>query len=99
MMDESGITSQCWSVLEAVPNEHFVWTTALGPGHTPNPEPEGGFHCTDILEFSPASSAGSTSGGSTSGTLYRVEGRHATQASADQHAAMGFEVGRGLSLD
>ena len=99
MMDESGITSQCWSVHEAVPNKHFVSTIALGPGCTPNPEPEGGFQFTDMLEFFPASSAGSTSGGSTSGTLYRAEGRHATQASANRHAAMAFEVGWGLSLD
>lgn len=51
MMDESGITSQCWSVHEAVPNKHFVSTIALGPGCTPNPEPEGGFQFTDMLEF------------------------------------------------
>ena len=86
-------------VLEAVPNERFVWTTALGPGYTPNPQPEGGFHFTGILEFLPVSSAGATSGGSSSGTLYRATGRHATQESADQHAAMGFEVGWGLALD
>ncbi|MFM8266355.1 MAG: SRPBCC domain-containing protein, partial [Acidimicrobiia bacterium] len=30
-------------VLDAVPNERFVWTTALGPGYTPNAVPEGGF--------------------------------------------------------
>ena len=86
-------------VLEAVPNERFVWTTALGAGYTPNPEPEGGFHFTGILEFLSASSGESTSGGSASGTLYRATGRHSTQASADQHAAMGFEVGWGMALD
>jgi uncharacterized protein YndB with AHSA1/START domain len=37
--------------------------------------------------------------GGTGGTLYRATGRHATQADADQHAAMGFEVGWGLALD
>ena len=33
-------------VLDAVPNERFVWTTALGPGYTPNAVPDGGFHFT-----------------------------------------------------
>ena len=91
-------------VLEAVPNERFVWTTALGPGFVPNAVEEGGFHFTGILEFLPvdgvagrgATSTGGTNGG---GTLYRATGRHATQESADQHAAMGFEVGWGLALD
>ena len=81
-------------VLDAVPNERFVWTTALGPGYTPNTVQDGGFHFTGILEFlAPPSDAPRGS------TLYRATGRHATQASADQHAAMGFEVGWGLALD
>jgi len=58
----------------------------------PNVLEEGGFHFTGILEFLPAEAA-------SSGTLYRATGRHATQADADQHAAMGFEVGWGLALD
>jgi uncharacterized protein YndB with AHSA1/START domain len=66
-----------------------VWTSALGPGYQPNPVAEGGFHFTGILEFEPVDG----------GTLYRATGRHATQADADQHAAMGFEVGWGLALD
>jgi uncharacterized protein YndB with AHSA1/START domain len=91
-------------VLEAVPNRRFVWTTALGPGFVPNAPVEGGFHFTGILEFLPVdgnlgSSAASTGGTSGGGTLYRATGRHATQAEADQHAAMGFEVGWGLALD
>lgn len=76
-------------VLEAVPNERFVWTTALGPGYRPNPVPEGGFHFTAVIEFE----------ASTNGTVYRATGRHATKADADAHAAMGFEVGWGLALD
>ena len=89
-------------VLEAVPNRRFVWTTALGPGYQPNPVEEGGFHFTGILEFEPIAggamgAAGGT--GATGGTLYRATGRHATRADADQHAAMGFEVGWGLALD
>ena len=76
-------------VLEAVPNRRFVWTTALGPGYRPNPVAEGGFHFTGILEFEPVDG----------GALYRATGRHSTQADADQHAAMGFEVGWGLALD
>jgi uncharacterized protein YndB with AHSA1/START domain len=92
-------------VLEAIPNRRFVWTTALGPGYRPNPAAEGGFHFTGILEFEPVdgaatgSGAASASGTSAGGTLYRATGRHATQADADQHAAMGFEVGWGLALD
>ena len=79
-------------VLEAIPHRRFVWTSALGPGYVPNVLEEGGFHFTGILEFLPADAA-------SSGTLYRATGRHATQADADQHAAMGFEVGWGLALD
>jgi uncharacterized protein YndB with AHSA1/START domain len=95
-------------VLEAIPHRRFVWTSALGPGYVPNVLEEGGFHFTGILEFLPADAAssgasGGTSGGSSDGasggTLYRATGRHATQADADQHAAMGFEVGWGLALD
>jgi uncharacterized protein YndB with AHSA1/START domain len=62
----------------------------------PNVLEEGGFHFTGILEFLPADAASS---GASRGTLYRATGRHATQADADQHAAMGFEVGWGLALD
>jgi uncharacterized protein YndB with AHSA1/START domain len=86
-------------VLEAVPNRRFVWTTALGPGYQPNPVEEGGFHFTGILEFEPVAGGAMGAGGGTGGTLYRATGRHATQADADQHAAMGFEVGWGLALD
>ena len=76
-------------VLEAVPNKRFVWTSALGPNFRPNPAPEGGFHFTGMVEFETVSG----------GTLYRATVRHTTQADADQHAAMGFEVGWGLALD
>ena len=90
-------------VLEAVPNERFVWTTALGPGFRPNAVPEGGFHFTGIIELLPASAAGgpatANAAGASSGTLYRATGRHATRADAEQHAAMGFEVGWGMALD
>jgi uncharacterized protein YndB with AHSA1/START domain len=86
-------------VLEAVPNRRFVWTTALGPGYQPNPVEEGGFHFTGILEFEPVAGGAMGAAGGTGGTLYRATGRHATQADADQHAAMGFEVGWGLALD
>ena len=86
-------------LLEAVPNRRFVWTTALGPGYQPNPVEEGGFHFTGILEFEPVAGGAMGAAGGTGGTLYRATGRHATQADADQHAAMGFEVGWGLALD
>ena len=99
-------------VLEAVPNERFVWTTALGPGFRPNAVPEGGFHFTGIIELLPASGVGghatanaaggpatANAAGASSGTLYRATGRHATKADAEQHAAMGFEVGWGMALD
>jgi uncharacterized protein YndB with AHSA1/START domain len=83
-------------VLEAVPNRRFVWTTALGPGYQPSPVEDGGFHFTGILEFEPVAGGAM---GAAGGTHYRATGRHATQADADQHAAMGFEVGWGLALD
>ena len=86
-------------VLEAVPNRRFVWTTVLGPGFVPNAPVEGGFHFTGILEFLPVDGDMARDATSTGGTLYRATGRHATQAEADQHAAMGFEVGWGLALD
>ena len=86
-------------VLEAVPNRRFVWTTALGPGFVPNAPVEGGFHFTGILEFLPVDGNLGSGATSTGGMLYRATGRHATQAEADQHAAMGFEVGWGLALD
>ena len=79
-------------VLEAVPNERFVWTTALGPGFRPNVVSDGGFHFTGVIEFLPVD-------GDAGRTRYRATGRHASRADADQHAAMGFEVGWGLALD
>ncbi|MFZ9355563.1 MAG: hypothetical protein ACO3BU_04965, partial [Ilumatobacteraceae bacterium] len=64
--------------------------------YQPNPVEEGGFHFTGILEFEPVAGGAM---GAAGGTLYRATGRHATRADADQHAAMGFEVGWGLALD
>jgi uncharacterized protein YndB with AHSA1/START domain len=76
-------------VLEAVPNERLVWTSALGPGFRPV-EPAGGdFVFTAIVELTPVEN----------GTRYRATVRHASQADADAHAAMGFEVGWGAALD
>ncbi|MFZ9325027.1 MAG: hypothetical protein ACO254_04015, partial [Ilumatobacteraceae bacterium] len=69
------------------------------PGYQPNPVEEGGFHFTGILEFEPIAGGAMGAAGGTGGTLYRATGRHATRADADQHAAMGFEVGWGLALD
>lgn len=76
-------------VLEAVPNKRFVWTTALGPGFQPTTVLNIGFHFTAIIEFKTVAG----------GTLYRATGRHASQADADRHAAMGFEAGWGMALD
>jgi len=76
-------------VLEAIPNERFVWTSALGPGFQPQPQPTEGFHFTGMIELEQRGSS----------TLYRATGRHSSREDADAHAAMGFEVGWGMALD
>lgn len=76
-------------VLETIPNEKFVWTSALGPGYQPQPRPTGGFHFTGIIEFEQRSD----------GVMYRATGRHASHEEAESHREMGFEAGWGIALD
>lgn len=76
-------------VLETIPDERFVWTTALGPGFQPQPQPTERFHFTGIIELEQRGSS----------TLYRATGRHTSRKDADTHATMGFEVGWGMALD
>ncbi len=76
-------------VLEAVENEKFVWTSALGPGFRPIEARDGDFLFTAIIEFEPMAD----------GTLYRATARHANVSDAKVHAEMGFESGWGAALD
>ena len=75
-------------VLDAVEDQRFVWTSALGPGFRPVVANEG-FLFTAILEFAPTSD----------GTMYRATARHSTAADAASHADMGFEAGWSAALD
>jgi uncharacterized protein YndB with AHSA1/START domain len=75
-------------VLEVVPLEKLVWTSALGPGYRPNAKIEdcGGFPFTAIMSLEDA-------GGDR--TLYRAIAIHKDEADRDSHAAMGFQDGWG----
>jgi uncharacterized protein YndB with AHSA1/START domain len=74
-------------ILDVVPDERFVWTSALGPGFRPQ---EGPMPFTAIIELSPTASGG---------TRYRAIAMHLSQAERDQHAQMGFVDGWGAALD
>ncbi len=76
-------------VLEAIENEKFVWTSALGPGFRPIEIGDGSFLFTAIIEIEPTGD----------GTLYRATARHANAKDATEHAEMGFESGWGAALD
>jgi len=76
-------------VLEAVPHRRFAWTSALGPGFVPIPEPDEGFLFTAILDFEPVDGK----------SLYRATALHTTPEAAQSHAEMGFEAGWGAALD
>lgn len=76
-------------VLDAIENEKFVWTSALGPGYRPVDSGSEGFLFTAIIEFASVSN----------GTLYRATARHANVKDATEHAEMGFESGWGAALD
>lgn len=77
--------------------ERLVWTNALKPGFQPiAPEQlvaaaaAGDFQLLVDLRFEPLPSGA---------TRYRALARHATEASCQAHAAMGFAQGWGLALD
>ena len=79
-------------VLEVVPKEKFVWTSALGPGYRPVDKVEdcGGFPFTAVISFADAG------GGK---TLYRAVALHRNAADSEAHAAMGFHDGWGTCAD
>jgi len=80
-------------VLEVVPGERIVWTSALGQGYRPNefqPDGCGGFPFTAIHTFEDAG------GGK---TRYTATVLHRNAADRDAHAAMGFQDGWGTCAD
>ena len=77
------------TVLEAVQDRSFIWTSSLQPGLVPTEPPEHGFVFTAIIEMEPDGD----------GTHYRAVVRHANAADAKQHDEMGFEAGWGAALD
>lgn len=74
------------SVLEVIPNERLVWTSALGKGFRPL-ESDMPFTGMILLEDHPE------------GTKYTARCLHKTAAHRQQHADMGFEQGWGICLD
>lgn len=81
-------------VLEAVENEKFVWTGALGPGYRPlsldTARAENvPFLFTAIITMEPHGS----------GTRYTVIAVHSDEDGKEKHAAMGFHQGWGAALD
>jgi uncharacterized protein YndB with AHSA1/START domain len=74
-------------VLEAVENERFTWTSALGPDFRPLPAAEMAFTATVTMAPSDA------------GTRYRVVARHVRAEDKEQHEAMGFVEGWGAAID
>jgi uncharacterized protein YndB with AHSA1/START domain len=75
-------------VLEVVPRQRFVWTSALGPGFRPVDKVEdcGGFPFTAIMSLEDA-------GGGR--TRYRAVALHRNEADRETHARMGFSEGWG----
>jgi len=77
------------TVLEAIENQSFIWTSCLQPGLLPTEPPEHGFVFTAIIEMEPDGND----------THYRAVVRHANASDAKQHDEMGFEAGWGAALD
>lgn len=74
-------------VLEAIPGERFVWTSALGPGFRPVVSD---LPFTAVIELTPTPVGGAT---------YRVVARHADAAGRQMHAEMGFDAGWGAAFE
>jgi len=71
-------------VLDAVPDEKFVFTDMMAADFQPLAEPGLGFTATILLSDHP------------DGTDYHVTARHRTPADSAKHEAMGFSAGWGL---
>lgn len=75
-------------VLEVVPNEKLVWTSAMGPGYRPHP--------LSVVEAIPfVFTAIITMEPHEGGTKYRALVVHADEESKEKHNAMGFHDGWG----
>ena len=80
-------------ILDVVPGERIVWTTALGPGYRPREfaaDGCGGFPFTAIHTFEDAG------GGK---TRYTATVMHQNAADAETHATMGFHDGWGTCAE
>ncbi len=72
-------------ILECIPNERLVFTSALEPGFRPSPTP----FFTGVIELEEVEG----------GTLYRAIAMHKDVEDRQKHEAMGFHTGWGLCLD
>lgn len=80
-------------ILEVVPGERIVWTSALKDGYRPNAfaaDGCGGFPFTAVHSFEDAGEGK---------TRYTATVLHATAADAEAHARMGFQDGWGTCAD
>ena len=80
-------------VLDVVPGERTVWTTALGPGYRPNELDEegcGAFPMTAIMTFEDNGDGR---------TRYTAVALHRNMKDRDTHAQMGFHEGWGTCPD
>lgn len=77
------------SVLEVVPNERLVWTSALLPGHRPAPPRSDFPHITAAILLAPEGR----------GTRYTAIVMHPTEEGRKQHEDMGFHNGWNAALD
>ena len=77
------------SILEVVPNERLVWTSALLPGFRPAPPRTGFPHITAAVLLAPAGA----------GTKYTAVVMHPDESGRQQHEAMGFHSGWSTALD
>lgn len=80
-------------VLEVMPGERFVWTTALRPGFRPLTAAEQAaapFTLSCVVAVAPAEGGG---------THYTAHLRHADAEARDRHGDVGFQSGWGQALD
>ncbi len=85
--DGNEIADSTGCLLEVVPDERLVWTSALTTGFRPVDDP---MPFTAILEFRPNGSGGCT---------YRAIAVHQDPEGCSQHAEMGFHDGWGTVVD
>lgn len=78
-------------ILEAIPNQKLVWTSALLEGFRPQPKPENGANIlfSAIIYLEPNGD----------GTKYTAIAIHQDQNGCNQHRQMGFHEGWGAALN